>query len=459
MSSRRRTTASAGALAVLAVSMLAACGSSVNAADGKASKDGKVTISVEGWRPGSEQATIDTFKAQAAAFMSANPKITIEPKEWEWKGETFATQLAGGTLPTTFRVPFTDARGLIERNQILDVSKQVNALPYAKKFNPSVLAAVQSTDGKIFGLPTGVYGMGLHYNRDLFKAAGLDPDNPPTTWADLRADAKAIHDKTGQPGFVTMSKGNTGGWDLTTFTYAMGGRMESADGKTATVNNDSTKQVLAQLKAMRWQDNSVGTGALLDWGGINQAFGAGKAGMYVSGSDVYNALVQQNNVKPGSYGLGLLPMADSTDAGVLGGGSIAAVSAKANQAQADAAVKWNDFYYMRKLSEQDAAVADAKTLNEGKQPVGTPQLPVFDAATLTSYNDWIKPYVNVPIDQMSAFTNGINNQKFLAEPVAHTQEVYALLDSVVQKVLTDKNADVNQVLDKANTQAQALLDK
>ena len=147
------------------------------------------------------------------------------------------------------------------------------------------------------------------------------------------------------------------------------------------------------------------------------------------------------------------------DAGVLGGGSIAAVSAKANQAQADAAVKWNDWYYMRKLSEQSAAEADAKTLNEGKQPVGTPQLPVFDAATLTSYNGWIKPYVNVPIDQMSAFTNGINNQKFLAEPVSHTQEVYALLDTVVQKVLTDKNADVNQVLDKANTQAQALLAK
>ena len=457
MSSRRRTTASASALAVLAVSVLAACGTSTNEAD-KASKNGKVTISVEGWRPGSEQATIDTFKAQAAEFMKANPNITIEPKEWEWKGETFATQLAGGTLPTTFRVPFTDGRGLIERNQILDVSKQVKALPYANKFNPSVLAAVQSPDGKIYGLPTGVYGMGLHYNRDLFKAAGLDPDKPPTTWDDLRVAAKAIHDKTGQPGFVTMSKGNTGGWDLTTFTYALGGRMESEDGKTATVNNDGTKQVLTTLKAMRWEDNSVGSGALLDWGGINQAFAAGKAGMYVSGSDVYNALVQQNKVKPESYGLGLLPMG-AGDSGVLGGGSIAAVSAKANQAQADAAVKWNDWYYMRKLSEQSAAEADAKTLNEGKQPVGTPQLPVFDAATLTSYNGWIKPYVNVPIDQMSNFTNGINNQKFLAEPVSHTQEIYALLDTVVQKVLTDKNADIDQVLDKANTQAQALLDK
>jgi ABC-type glycerol-3-phosphate transport system substrate-binding protein len=316
---------------------------------------------------------------------------------------------------------------------------------------------VQSPDGKIYGLPTGVFGMGLHYNRDLFKAAGLDPDKPPTTWEDLRADAKAIHDKTGQPGFVLMSKGTTGGRNLTALTTAFGGRLESEDGKTATVNNDATKQVLTLVQQMRWQDNSMGSAALLDWGGINQAFAAGKVGMYVSGSDVYNALVQQNKVKADSYGLGLLPVASAPNAGLLGGGSIAAVSAKANRAQADAAVKWNDWYYMRKLAEQDAAVADAKTLNEGKQPVGTPQLPVFDVATLQQYDSWIKPYVNVPVDQMTAFTGGIGNQKLAQEPVTKTQELYAQLDSVVQKVLTDKNTDVNQVLDKANTQAQSLI--
>jgi multiple sugar transport system substrate-binding protein len=460
MSSRKRTTAAASAAALLAVGLLAACGSSVTKdAQGKGSKDGKVTISVEGWRPGSEQATIDTFKGQVAAFMKDNPGITVEPKEWEWKGETFAAQLAGGTLPTSFRVPFTDGKGLIERGQLADLTEQVNALPYAKQFNPSVLAAAQGPDGKIYGLPTQVYGMGLHYNRALFQQAGLDPDRPPTTWDEVRADAKAIHDKTGQPGFVLMSKGNTGGWDLTTLTYAFGGRMEQVDGDTvtATVDNDGTKQVLSLLKAMRWEDGSVGNGALLDWSGINQTFAAGKAGMYVSGSDVYNALVQQNAVKAADYGLALLPMTSSPDAGILGGGSIVAVSAKATKAQADAAVRWNDYYYMRKLADQTAAEADAKTLSDGKQPVGTPQLPVFDAATLTKYNGWIKPYVNVPLAQMSAFTDGIAAQKLVPEPASHTQELYALLDGVVQKVLTDKNADVDTVLRRADSSAQALV--
>ena len=115
----------------------------------------------------------------------------------------------------------------------------------------------------------------------------------------------------------------------------------------------------------------MGSNFLYDWGGINQAFAAGKIGMYMGGSDVYTSLVQQNHIKPADYGLAALPLdSSSSDAGILGGGSLAVVSAKASKAQQAAAVKWVDFYYMRKLTTQDAAVLDAKTLAEGKQPVG-----------------------------------------------------------------------------------------
>ena len=162
--------------------------------------------------------------------MDDNPDIVVEPVEWEWTAETFATQLAGDQLPTTFRVPFTDAKGLAERQQIADVTEYVEALPYADEFNPSVLEAAKGTDGKIYGLPTDVYGVGLHYNRALFEEAGLDPDSPPTSWDEVREYAKQIADETGQPGYVQMSANNTGGWMLTTLTYALGGRMQSDDG-------------------------------------------------------------------------------------------------------------------------------------------------------------------------------------------------------------------------------------
>ena len=66
-------------------------------------------------------------------------------------------------------------------------------------------------------------------------------------------------------------------------------------------------------------------------------------------------------------------------------------------------------------------------------------------------------YINVPLDQMARFIDGIFDQTPVGEPKGQTQEIYALLDTVVQAVLTDQNADIDALLDQAD-QAQALLD-
>lgn len=451
----------AGLSSAVALVLVAGCGSSKSKSAGDTS-GGKVKISVVSLKPGSDQASINTFNEQVKQFEQQNPNIEVTPKEYEWKADTFAAQLAGGTLPTEFTVPFTDGKSLIERKQVADLNDEVQALPYAKSFNPKVLQAGQGSDGHVYGIPWSAYGIGLQYNRTLFSQAGLDPNKPPTSWDEIRADAKQIAQKTGQAGFAQMTKSATGGWMLTTLTYALGGRMETQDGDktTATVNNDKTRAALQKLHDMRWEDNSMGSNFLYDWGGINQAFAAGKIGMYMGGSDVYTSLVQQNHIKAADYGLAALPLdPSSADAGILGGGSLAVVSAKASKAQQAAAVKWVDFYYMRKLTTEDAAVLDAKTLSTGKQPVGVPALPIFDKATLDKSNEWIKSYVNVPLNQMTSFTNGVFDQNLIPEPQAQTQALYTALDPVVQAVLTNRSANIDDLLNKANTSVQTILDR
>ena len=89
--------------------------------------------------------------------------------------------------------------------------------------------------------------------------------------------------------------------------------------------------------------------------------------------------------------------------------------------------------------------------------MGVPALPVFNKAQYDLANTWIKPYVNVPLAQMKPFTTGIFNQKVVPEPEASTQSVYHTLDSVVEAVLTDKNADITSLLDQANSTAQGLI--
>ena len=128
-----------------------------------------------------------------------------------------------------FQIPFTDIQGLLERGQVADITAEVEALPYAADFNPNVLAVAQDADGAIFGVPIAAYGIGLHYNRAMFEEAGLDPDAPPTTWDEVREAAAAISEATGQAGFAQMSQNNTGGWMLTTLSYAFGGRLQERD--------------------------------------------------------------------------------------------------------------------------------------------------------------------------------------------------------------------------------------
>jgi multiple sugar transport system substrate-binding protein len=447
---------------LVAVGLLAGCGddddSGAEAQGDTAAQDEAVTISVSNLPPETEAGARQAFLTRVEEFQDANPNITIEPSEWEWDAATFATQLAGGTLPTTFEFPFTDGQALIERGQLADITAEVDQLPYAADFNPSVLEVVQDEEGSIFGVPSAAYGMGLHYNRSMFEQAGLDPDEPPTSWDDVRDYADAIAEATGQAGYAQMTQDNTGGWTLTTLTYALGGRMEdgAADDVTATIDNEGTRAALEMLQAMRWEDDSMGDNFLFDWGTINQAFAAGQIGMYVSGSDVYNSLVTENSIDPNDYGLAVIPL-DGDDSGVLGGGTIVGVRPDASDQERAAAVKWIDFFYMSKLTDESAAVADAQALASSDAPVGTPTLPIFDEEQLEQSDAWVADYVNVPLDQMTPFKSNILDQSLVAEPPVRAQELYAELDTIIQAVLTDENADIDALLEAANDNVGALL--
>ena len=421
-----------------------------------------VTITVASLRPGSTQDAFDAFNLQVTQFQTKYPWITVDGQEYNWTAPTFTAALAAGTLPDVYTIPFTDGKGLIQQGQLVDIDARVRALPYAAKFNPNVLVNGQNDAAKIFAVPTQAYGMSLTYNRTMFTQAGLDPTKPPTTWDEVRADAKIIADKTHTAGFSQMATQNTGGWQLTTLTYALGGRMEATDssGKvTATVNNPATKAALQWLKDLRWTDGSMGSTFDYNWGTINQAYSSGQVGMFLGGSDLFTAMVQNNNLNAADYGVTTIPLASDPNAGVLGGGTLAAVNVNTTEAQRDAAVDWIDFYYMNKLNTQDGAVTDAKALVANKQPVGVPALPIFDRATYDESQAWIKDYINVPTDQMTAFTSGIFSQPLVNEPTKNTQDLYAALDPVVQAVLTDKNADIDALLGTANTTIQAILDK
>jgi multiple sugar transport system substrate-binding protein len=422
-----------------------------------AASQANVTISVASLRPGSSGEAKKQFNDNVALFERKYPNIKVKPVEYAWNGATFAAQLAAGRLPTVFTVPFTDARTLGEHHQVADITAAVKQWPYFKLFQPTVIAEVTTAKGRIIGIPYAAYAQALHYNRELFKQAGLDPNKPPITWAQVRQYAKQIAEKTGQAGYAQMGlNDNTAGWIATTVTYTLGGRMEQGRGTSAvaTLNNPYTVRALNMLRQMRWDDNSMGSTFDYTWPTINQAFAAGKIGMFINGSDIYTFLVQTANLDPRVYGIAPLPLANNRNAGVMGGGSIAVIRPDTKGAKLAAALKWIDFFYIQKLVNKAAAIRDAKILVANKQPVGVPSFPIFNKKQYDLANSWIKPYINVPINQMAPFLNGVFKQNLYPEPAASTQSVYHALDPVVQSVFTDKNADIVDLLDQANDVAQ-----
>ncbi len=453
LTTRRMT----GVVAALVILGATACSSESGAEGTKA--DGTVTIKV-GQKPTPDQAAaLKTWTDRVAEFEKANPKIKIEGSEYGYDVQTFQADLAAGTLPTVVAIPYTDVQGLIERKQLADITDVVKASPVGSKINPEVLKTVQDSSGKIFGLPVQAYTMSLNYNRALFKQAGLDPNKPPTTWEEVRTDAKAIADKTGKAGYAMMTTNNTGGWILTAMTYTYGGKIENVDGgkASAAFNDAPMKNALTALHEMRWTDNAMGSNFLFNQKQLQQEFAGGKIGMYIGTPGDYRDEVTTMGAKGEDIGVAPLPL-NSPDGGTLTGGAVQMFNPKASKEQVEAAVKWAEFFWLEKFTDQDHAVTDAKAANADKvHSVGLPMLWLFDEASQQQYNTWIKPYVNTVQANFTPYTTKAASLKLMIEPPVAGQKVYANLDTVVQTVLTKKDTDIGKLLTDSSKAVDGLL--
>lgn len=71
--------------------------------------------------------------------------------------------------------------------------------------------------GKLYGLPYATDSRLFFWNKDLFKKAGLDPETPPTTWAELEQYTAKLTQKSdsgtySQIGFIPYGVENTWMW-------------------------------------------------------------------------------------------------------------------------------------------------------------------------------------------------------------------------------------------------------
>lgn len=457
----RRPRVIAVAAAAGLVLTAAACSSSSSntaAAGATGASNQKVTISIDCAPPAAQQPVQHKeWLEDIAIFEKANPNITINsiynyPCE---QTATFTSMLRGGTEPDIFYSYFTDLPQVLLAGAAADITPYVNSktVPNLADIAPSSMKAV--TAGKtLYGLPTSNYTQGIIYNRKLFQEAGLNPDNPPTTWAEVETDATAIAKLgNGIEGWGDYSAGNCGGWHFSSYLDAVGGSMvnNNTAPATASFNTADAQSILTALHNLRFKDNAMSATQGLAWGSLQQQFAAGKLGMYIAApDDIYNVIVPTDKGNLSDIGMGALPSLTGTPAASLSGGNDFVFAKHDTPAQIEAGIKWINF---ENLTPGTGQFNFTRQKADGF-PVGFPEPELFVGPTGDKINSLRTASATINTAYYEPFIKAQENGA--GEPT-DAQAVYKTLDPVMLAVLTEPNADIPALLKTATTNVNTIL--
>ncbi len=143
-------------------------------------------------------------------------------------------------------------------------------------------------NGKTYGLAYTFSTPVLFYNANLFRAAELDPEHPPQTWAEVKQAALAIKAKTGKSGLATGILGPSAfDWLFQGVVRSNGGATISRDRKRMTFAEPPAQEAVMMLRDL----NDSGALDNLDVNAAMEKMAAGEMGMYLQTSAVQGFIV------------------------------------------------------------------------------------------------------------------------------------------------------------------------
>lgn len=446
---------------ILTAAMLAGMGTACTK-DTTQTEDGKTVISVGGY-PAKEGKDKESWDARIADYEAANPDVKIEPDTWDFDLKTFYSKAAGGQLPTVFGTNYTEVKQCIDAEYIADITDVLHKRGYDGMFNPKVLDII-SKDGKIYSVPRDAYMLGMAYNVDLFEAAGLmeadGTPKQPKTWDEAAEFAVKIKNATGKPGFIFPSSGNVGGWLFTNLAWSYGTEFmkQDADGKwKATFNSEECVKALQWVKDLKWKYDVLPSNTLIDNAEYYKLFATGNGAMLITAGDCPKQLVKYD-MKPDQLGMFALPSGPARHVALLGG-TLYSVSAAATEKQKDAVVRWIETKSNFKATDSYKDTTDKdlqKNLSEN-QLIGIKSMSAWsdNAESVKYLNEQIDKYANSNPNHVKLYNDFVNSDvEIQAEEPICAQELYGILDSCIQEVLTNKDADCAALLEKANSDFQ-----
>lgn len=267
---------------------------------------------------------VATIEQLTNAWAEKNPQHTVKAVyagNYEETTTKALTAAQAGNPPQVAVLLAIDIFTLIEEDVILPISDLATS-PEEKAWIDSFYEGFMVDtrfDGKTYSIPFQRSTPVFYYNKDAFRAAGLDPEAPPKTWDEMIEVGKKLTIKDGN-GNVTQwgtripNLGLAGAWLFGGLVKSKGDVLSTDTGTEARFDTPAAKASLEFLQRLAKEEVMAPGG--ITWGDTPKAFLEGQAASIWTSTG--NLAFINENVEF-DWGVGFLPGGDGPGAPVGGG--------------------------------------------------------------------------------------------------------------------------------------------
>ncbi len=153
-------------------------------------------VTIDWWHISTNDAEAAYWQDLADQFTAENPHVTINITILA--NEDFKSRLASvmqaGDPPDLFQSWGGGVlRAFANAGLVRDISPELEG-EWRDSIAAQAALELYGQDGAYYGVPWTWGAVGLFYNKALFEQAGLDPENPPQTWAEFLDAVQALKD-------------------------------------------------------------------------------------------------------------------------------------------------------------------------------------------------------------------------------------------------------------------------
>ncbi|MCP5151714.1 MAG: ABC transporter substrate-binding protein [Ectothiorhodospiraceae bacterium] len=267
---------------------------------------------------------VATIEALTNAWAAKNPQHTVKAVyagNYEETTTKALTAAQAGDPPQVAVLLAIDIFTLVEEDVIVpisDIATSAEDKAWMSSFYPSFMKDA-TFEGKTYAIPFQRSTPVFYYNKDAFREAGLDPDSPPKSWAEMIEVGKklVVKDANGNVtrwGTRIPTLGLGGAWLFGGLVVSKGDVLSTDTGTEARFDTPAAKASLDFLLQLAAEGVMQPGG--ISWGDTPKAFLERQtASMWTSTGNL--AFVSEN--AEFDWGVGFLPGGDGPGAPIGGG--------------------------------------------------------------------------------------------------------------------------------------------